>query len=494
MISGVPAPAPRSTPNGLSRDVGLCSDRTVDARSPESEPVEDLVNDAGTVRLPRAGDVIDGKFLVEGCIGSGGMAIVHRGEHLQLKSPVAIKLLRPELVTDGAAVSRFLREARLAASIENEHSTRIHDVGTTADGVPYIVMELMRGISLDAYLEREGPMSAAVAVSVVLQVLGVLAEAHAKGLVHRDLKPANLFMQERADGALWIKVMDFGISKLVTDSADSDPSLRITAPRSLLGSPQYMSPEQLRDSSSVDHRSDIWSVGIVLYELLTGGKLPFEASTLAELCALILDKDPEPLRRARGDVPPGLEEVMHRALAKDPSTRPQTVGELALLLAPYAPEAARASVGRIQATCLKASRARASTRAPLVVEGPRARPGKPLISSTAGILLVVAVGIVAYVAAPRLARERDARESAEVPTSRSQEVSPPLVASSPLPASPVLPPPSAPSATTAREPDSVAGTAPPPTSSVAVTPSVRVVRPTPASTRIRRPSEIKLVE
>ena len=479
----------KNTPISLWRDVGVDSKSAVNARIDSSESAEVVVNASG-IELPAVGDVIDGKFRVDACIGAGGMAVVHRGEHLQLKTQVAIKLLRPNLVADGGAVSRFLQEARLAASIENEHSTRIHDVGTTAGGVPFIVMEHLRGTALDARLEREGALGVPEAVSIVLQVLGVLAEAHAKGLVHRDLKPANLLLQDRQDGAVWVKVMDFGISKSIEPAAGATSNLRITAPRSLLGSPQYMSPEQLRDSSSVDRRSDIWSVAVVLYELLTGGRVPFDAPTLPELCALILDKDPEPLRRFRGDVPPGLEDVVRSSLAKDPADRPQTVGELALLLAPYAPETARGSVGRIQATCLKASREHASTRSPLIVEDPRDRSTRPLLSVPAGLLLVLVVGAIAWVAAPWLTAKPETPASDLPSTSRAHESAAPPATSAPLTTTP------SPSAATAPRPSASSSSLPSSATSGSPFASATAVmgKPSPPPQRIRRPSEIKLVE
>lgn len=467
---------PRSTPIGLARDVAPPVP-VDDARTlAESAPV----TPRGSARIPQVGEIVQEKFLLEGCIGSGGMGVVFQGEHLLLKTRIAIKCLRTELVGDVAALARFLQEARLAASIENEHSTRIHDVGTTDDGVPYIVMEYLRGVALDAHLERTGPLPVADVVTIVLQLLAVLAEAHGKGLVHRDLKPANLFLQERSNGELWVKVMDFGISKHVGEGPA--PQLGITTPHTLLGSPQYMSPEQLRDSSAVDHRSDIWSVGVVLYELLTG-RLPFDGDSLADLCAAILEREPPPLRKVRGDVPPGLEAVILKALSKDPANRPQNVGELALLLAPYAPESARAKVGGINAACLKSSRS-ARRATPLVVERLPAPRKTGSLSLAMGFALVVAAGGAAYVLAPRLLGGREAA----APSVSSASLAPSDTVGLPVASASASTPPALP----APSPSNVAGA----TASVRPTPQAAAAPRTqqPASTRIRKTSQIKPVD
>ncbi len=488
MSDGPDATIPlRSTPIGLARDLAPPSEEQSTART---EAGSVLLSIKGGVRIPQVGEIVQEKFLLQSCIGSGGMGVVFQGEHLLLKTRIALKCLRTELVGDAGALARFLQEARLAASIENEHSTRIHDVGTTADGTPYIVMEYLRGVALDEHLERSGPLPVADVVTIVLQLLAVLAEAHGKGLVHRDLKPANLFLQERSNGELWVKVMDFGISKHV--GAGPAPQLGITTPHTLLGSPQYMSPEQLRDSSAVDHRSDIWSAGIVLYELLAG-TVPFDAESLADLCAIILDRQPAPLRKVRGDVPPGLEDVILRTLAKDPASRPQNVGELALLLAPYAPESARAAVGGINAVCLKSSRS-ARIASPVVVERlpPPASPKARRLSLALGLSLVAGAGALAYVLAPRLI---DGRGSAppEATSPISSTVPAATDALGPSFAAPNAPNPSASSNVAVNLPQSpldAAKTAARAAPSVVALPKVQQ----PVSTRIRKTSQIKPVD
>jgi serine/threonine-protein kinase len=465
----------------LARDVAG-SEKDAASANTQRAPVSTSLG----ARIPEVGEILAEKFLLESCIGSGGMGVVFQGEHLLLKTRIALKCLRTELCGDSAALARFLQEARLAASIENEHSTRIHDVGTTADGLPYIVMEYLRVVALDAHLEQHGPLPVLDVVTIVLQLLSVLAEAHGKGLVHRDLKPANLFLQERSTGELWVKVMDFGISKYVGAEAPH-PLPAITTPHTFLGSPQYMSPEQLRDASTVDHRSDIWSTGVVLYELLSG-VLPFDAESLADLCSAVLSREPASLRSYRGDIPPGLEEVVRRTLAKDPNDRPQTVGELALLLAPYATEQARASVGRINAACLKSSRAlRGST--PLVVEGRAApRPGRSRYASLAlGFALVAAAGAAAYVLAPRLVVQEPAPPSVSSALPQSEDMQIAGTASV-LPAPPKSPP------LASAAPSTLASSPGPGTASTTVTPARPRVAPQPISTRIRKTSQIQPLE
>jgi len=292
--------------------------------------------------------VLASKYRLLRRVGEGGMGVVYAGDHLELKTRVAIKVLQPKLVEDSSARARFLREARLAASIEGEHSTRIHDVGTDDAGRPYIVMEFLAGEPADARLARERKLSVGDAATLLVQLLDALAEAHAKGLVHRDLKPANVFLAERPGEAIWVKVLDFGISKVTSQEiSPTTPSPTLTEPRTLLGSPHYMSPEQLRDSTAVDARSDLWSCGVLLYELVSGDR-PFEASSLADLYAAIVSGAPRPL--AAG-VPAPIARAIERCLRKDASERPQSAYELAAMVAPFASESARTLLPRIRAWC-----------------------------------------------------------------------------------------------------------------------------------------------
>ena len=293
---------------------------------------------------PREGDVLAGKFRIERVLGVGGMGMVVSAMHLQLDERVAIKFLLPEALMNAEAVARFGREARAAVKIKSEHVARVTDVGALDTGAPYIVMELLRGQDLSQVLRDKGALPIAVAVQYVLQACEALAEAHAIGIVHRDLKPANLFLTARADGSPCIKVLDFGISKVTNPSGGSD--MGMTRTQSIMGSPLYMSPEQLASARDVDQRADIWAVGCVLYELVTG-RVPFEAETMPQLCTLILHTEPPPPRGVRADVPEGLDQVILRCLRKHRSERYANVAELAADLAQFSPDVGPRSAERI---------------------------------------------------------------------------------------------------------------------------------------------------
>lgn len=292
--------------------------------------------------MPRAGQVISGRYAVMRLIGKGGMAVVVAARHTTLGEHVAIKILHPRLAKDTEGSERFFREARATARIRSEHVVRVQDVGRTDEGLPYIVMELLRGADLGQVLTA-GPLAVTSAVDYVLQASEALAEAHAIGIVHRDLKPSNLWLSQRPDGAPLVKVLDFGISKL---SAEVEGDAKLTETQSIFGSPMYMSPEQIRSAKRVDHRTDVWAIGVVLYELLTGG-LPFEADTAASALASITADEPAPLRGLRPDAPPGLEAAILHCLRKDVSKRCQSLAELAGLLAPFASPIGKLSADRI---------------------------------------------------------------------------------------------------------------------------------------------------
>ncbi len=275
------------------------------------------------------GTLIAGKFRVDRTLGKGGMGVVLAATHIHLGHRVAIKLLQPEHARSAHVVERFVREARSAASLRGENICRVSDVGALDDGAPYIVMELLDGIDLARVLATQGPLPVSRAASYVLEACVGVAEAHAYGIVHRDLKPANLFIAHRPDGTQVIKVLDFGIAK-APDGTNDDFSL--TRTDSVLGSPGYMSPEQLRSSRDVDLRTDIWSLGVILFELVSGRR-PFIAQTITELAIKVsMDKRP-PFQVA---MPPGFDQVIDRCLAKDPTHRFPDLGSLAQALAPYA--------------------------------------------------------------------------------------------------------------------------------------------------------------
>jgi serine/threonine-protein kinase len=290
--------------------------------------------------IPEVGAIFDGKFRIDGVLGQGGMAVVLAATHLQLEQRVAIKLLLPSSAGDPEVVARFLVEGRSASKIRSEHVVRVLDVGM-ADEHPYLVMEYLDGTDLDVLLSKGGPLPSELAVDYVLQACEAIAEAHLNGIVHRDLKPANLFLTHRADGAASVKVLDFGISKLL-QSHRSVVLSHETSPLLIMGSPHYMSPEHMQSASSVDQRSDIWSLGAILHELVAG-KPPFEGESITALCAAILMAPPPALLSRHGDVAPALGAVVRRCLEKDPASRFADVAQLAAALAPLASPAGRAS-------------------------------------------------------------------------------------------------------------------------------------------------------
>ena len=289
------------------------------------------------------GQILGGKYRVDRVLGAGGMGMVVSATHLHLEERVAIKFLLPEAMQNPEAVARFGREARAAVKIRGEHVARVIDVGSFENGAPYMVMEHLDGRDLSVLLTERGSMSPADAVDAVLQACEALAEAHALGIVHRDLKPANLFLTRRPDGTASVKVLDFGISK-VTNASASDNAMTKTS--AIMGSPLYMSPEQMTASRDVDARTDIWAIGVVLYELLAG-RAPFRAETLPEICGLILTAAPPAIRNFSPGTPEPLQLAVLRCLEKDRTRRFQSVSELAQAIAPFGSRATSRSVERI---------------------------------------------------------------------------------------------------------------------------------------------------
>jgi eukaryotic-like serine/threonine-protein kinase len=272
------------------------------------------------------GDVLLGKYRVERVLGAGGMGAVVAARHLKLDQDVAIKVLLPEVLDDCEIVARFEREARAAAKIRSQHIARVTDVGTLENGTPYMVMEYLEGEDLDTLLRRRRSLPIDQAVELVVQTCEVLAQAHELGIVHRDLKPANLFCVPRPGGRLSIKVLDFGISKVMAEE--------LTKVGGIMGSPGYMSPEQIRSAHSVDGRADIWAIGVVLYEMLAG-IVPFSARTLPGMLTSIATQPAPSVRRFRLDVSARLDAVIQKCLQKDPQDRHQSAADLAAELAPF---------------------------------------------------------------------------------------------------------------------------------------------------------------
>jgi serine/threonine-protein kinase len=278
------------------------------------------------VQAPNPGEILLGKYRVEAIIGVGGMGRVVKASHMYLQQPVAIKILLPESASSESTVARFLREAQSTVRLRSEHIARVMDVGTLPDGAPFMVMEFLEGHDLNQILRHHGPQQPQAVVDLLLQACEGMAEAHAMGIIHRDIKPSNFFITRRPDGSNLLKILDFGISKTPAELSE------ITGQQTVIGTPTYMAPEQMASARQTDPRSDIWSIGVVMYQLLAG-RPPFEAETYPQLVLKVSSAPPAPLHVA---LPPGLQDIVFRCLEKDPSRRIQSVGELARMLAPYA--------------------------------------------------------------------------------------------------------------------------------------------------------------
>ena len=316
----------------------------------------------------RAGDLVGESYVVEGVIGAGGVGVVVSARHTKLGERVAIKFVQTSAQSE-ENLSRFEREARAASRIRSEHVARVMDFGSLPGGAPYMVLEHLEGVDLGALLKERGRISFRRAVDYVAHACEGVAEAHALGIVHRDLKPANLFLAKRPDGSDIVKVLDFGISKLLVNN-EGRADFAVTQASSVIGSPLYMSPEQMESPRDAKMPSDIWSLGVILYELIAGGP-PFEAATMPLLCAKICCGEPTALsqRFATGALPgtsgelyppppPELEAAIMRCLQRDPSMRPASVAELVRSIAPFGSAAAQISaerLGRLDGSGLRAS-------------------------------------------------------------------------------------------------------------------------------------------
>ena len=312
------------------------------------------------------GTVLLGKYRIDELIGSGGMGNVVRASHLSLHQPVAIKILLPELAQSESTKQRFLREAQATVKLKSEHSARVMDVGTTPEGLPFMVMEYLDGNDLNQILRHHGPQVPSIVVDLMLQACEGIAEAHALGIVHRDIKPSNFFITRRPDGSMLLKILDFGISKTPVDFGE------LTGTQTVIGTPSYMAPEQMKNGRSADPRSDIWSMGVVMYQLIAG-RPPFSGESYAELVLKVGLEPPMPLQVP---LPNGLVEVIMRCLEKDPRGRHQNVGEMARMLAPYAtdPISAAQSANRAMRILQQRGAQLGMQGAPLTFNGGLAAP------------------------------------------------------------------------------------------------------------------------
>jgi serine/threonine-protein kinase len=471
----------------------------------------------------KAGDVLGGKYRVERVLGTGGMGMVVAARHVQLGQRVALKFMLKEAMADPGNAERFAREARAAVRLQSPHTARVLDVGKLKNGEPYMVMEYLDGHDLDEVIRRNGPMPPHKAVEYTLQACEAFAEAHSLGMIHRDIKPKNLFLAQTVDGRPLVKVLDFGLAKTI-GALGGDISL--TATSAVFGSPQYMSPEQMRSAKDVDPRSDIWSIGVCLYEMLTT-RVPFDAGGLAEICAMVLKDTVEPPSRWAQGLPPELDAVVVKCLAKNPNERYQTVAELAFALEPWS--AIEGSASRILhvmqtvqktelPTLMNASPSEQGEDGPKTMDawdsGERTRPTQRrlppvawVMGGCAGLALVglVAIGAVAFRGkSGHASAKASAGETSSSPSAATAELPSATAAPTPLPvpvpavAIAIDPPvvtaePSAPVATETATPPSIPLEPPPVTppplphaTVAAVTPAVKP--PTPPKQPPRPPA------
>ena len=337
-----------------------------------------FVTSDGVALSLEEGAMIAGKYKIEKVLGEGGMGVVVAARHVDLDQRVAIKFLLPHALADEGVVARFAREARAAAKIQSPHAAKVMDVGKLEDGSPYMVMEYLEGEDLEGRVQRERTLPITEAVSIMLQACEAMAEAHAAGIVHRDLKPANLFLARTPGRKSVVKVLDFGISKVTRDGGRA-----VTQTASLLGTPYYMSPEQLASAKTVDARSDIWTIGVILYELI-GGVVPFIADTMPGVVAMILQNKPTPLRELRADCPEELAAVIAKCMTTNVDMRYADVAELANALAPFADTASRATVEAISRTITGMSHSPESIKK--ISSAPTIDTSKPILEKKQGTL------------------------------------------------------------------------------------------------------------
>ncbi len=287
---------------------------------------------SGPPKDPHVGTVVMGKYAVLTKLGEGGMGRIYEAENASIGRRVALKILNPAFATNEEAGRRFALEARAAAQIGHPNIIDVLDMGRTEEGVPVIVMERLEGEDLLALIGRAAPMRPALAIDIAQQVLGGLGAAHAVGIVHRDLKPENVFLTRKGQRTEFVKILDFGVA--LFHSASDARSSRITRDGSVVGTPAYMSPEQAAGATDVDRRTDVYAVGVLLYEMLAG-RLPYDGKSYNEIIVAIASRDPAPLAEVAGWIPSDLAAVVARAMARDPSGRFQTAHELSAALDPF---------------------------------------------------------------------------------------------------------------------------------------------------------------
>jgi tRNA A-37 threonylcarbamoyl transferase component Bud32 len=360
--------------------------------------------------MPRAGDVVAAKYRIESVIGEGGMGAVFSASHLLTGKRVALKWMLPELAADTDAVQRFMREAQAAGRIDHPNVVDIYDVGEH-EGSIFLVMEYLHGETLTAAANR-GDLNASQIINLLLPAMRGVAAAHRTGVVHRDLKPDNIFLCSGSDGGYREpKVLDFGISKVSSVGDQMNP--RLTRTGAVMGTPYYMSPEQIRGSSEVDERTDVYAFGVILYEALTG-HVPFDADAYSALILEIATGTPKRLRHHRPELPDALERVVLRAMAREPEARYRDVESLAMALEPFADGSTFHLVGPDRSNRFQRSMGTGGT--PFISEAPTSyvpvnRGGVRIAMAIGGLVFVAAVAFV--VIQKRAATADDASPVAE---------------------------------------------------------------------------------
>jgi len=386
----------------------------------QRDPGKTVVARSGDGNGPdgRIGTVVD-KYTIVRLIGRGGMGAVYEARHAGLARRVAMKFLLPELASNREVLRRFENEAKAAGRLEHPNLIAVTDLGRATDGSPYIVMEFLQGQDCATLLRHCGPLPVPRAANIVLQACRGLAVAHRAGVLHRDLKPENLFVTDAGDGTDLVKVLDFGIAKLRLPDATSATGKGMT-----FGTAHYMSPEQARDVGGVDPRTDVWSLGVVLYELLSGRR-PFAGDQFLTIVYNILSTDPPALATLRAGLPPGLLAVVERAMAKVAADRLPSVAALAAALAPFARGQAAAR-----------STAAATTAASHTESGgsaPSAGRSRPVLKLALAVLILAGLGGAALLAVhPQLAVWLRLATEPSAPSPRT-EVTP-----APAPAAPAV--------------------------------------------------------
>ncbi len=364
------------------------------------------------------GTIVAGKYLLDRVVGHGGMGLVVQATHLQLHQPVAIKFLLPGASQNAEAVQRFLREARAAARLRSEHVAQVFDVGTH-NGTPYIVLEYLEGTDLACFPRAQ--LTIGTLIDLLLQACEALGEAHAAGIVHRDIKPANFFITRSPGGALCLKLLDFGVSKTIGATG------KLTASRVMLGTPVYMSPEQMRTARDVDARSDIWSLGVVLYEMLEGAP-PFETAAFSAMVLKIVNDSPP---RLTARLPAGLDRIVYQCLEKNPGRRFQSTAELAAELAPYAGSPAQAAITLERTRGLHASPRHVATAAPDDLASPVPASTTVRHAARRRRRLWIAAGLLVGAGAAFVAIERSTAAEPRAPAGRFSPAAASLIVATP---------------------------------------------------------------